>query len=392
MQMRRRDGRCKGDWSIIVENDLALFSEYWPNTDSVTPARRYAFQCADILDVWIRTIGRSPNITAVFVAILEPSGAPLLLLPLCIERQYGIRILKFMDSNVSDYNAPIVFPAACDWEAGRVQVLWEDLKSRLPPFDLALFEKMPTVVEDWPNPIRFLSTGKYCQSGHCMVLPSDWDSAEKTILPDHADSRRRARKLGALGEISFSVAQTEAEALEYLKTFMELKAEQFRRTLGYNRFVYDPGYAEYYVEATKAIFHRGSINSAALKLDSEILSASWGYVVSDRLYWLTTAYRNEPKWKPYAPGRLLMEFLMKWSTKRGLKTFDFGVGDEPYKNGYRHVPEQLYEARLPTTVMGQTLAVARAAKDQMVASLEGTRFKESLKDAVRAAERLLRPE
>ncbi|RBP07122.1 CelD/BcsL family acetyltransferase involved in cellulose biosynthesis [Roseiarcus fermentans] len=389
MVLRKQDTLCKGDWSIHVHNDLSAFSGYWPAATSVTPARRYVFQCADVLDVWLRTIGRRRKFSPQLVAVLDSGGSPLLLLPLCLEQRHGSTVLKFIDGDVSDYNAPIVFPAARDWDAAKVEVLWEDLKKRLPAFDLALLEKMPTVVEDWPNPMRFLSTGAYSENGHWMTLPADWDAAEKSILPDPSGSRRRTRKLAALGEVSFSVARTEEEAQAYLKALMEMKGAQFRRTLGYDRFVHEIGYAHYYVQATQSMFRNGSVNVSALAVNATIVAANWGYVVGERFYGLMSSYRGDPEWKPYAPGRLLNEFQMKWGSRQGLKTFDLGVGDEPYKVRYAHVHVPLREACLPMTVKGLMLVLARSAKNQAAASLEGTQLKESLKEAVRGARVLL---
>src|SRR5208337_3187760 len=140
---------------IIVKNELETFSNYWPHCDSVTPARRYAFQCADILNVWVRTIGRAQKIMPLFVAVLDRAGAPLLFLPLGIEQRYGAKILRFLDGHVSDFNAPIVFPSARDWDEAKVRTLWRELQRQLPGFDLALFEEVTEMVEDWPNPIRF---------------------------------------------------------------------------------------------------------------------------------------------------------------------------------------------------------------------------------------------
>lgn len=44
--------------------------------------------------------------------VRKSDGTPLLFLPLFVTHIYGFRVLSFIDDGVSDYNAPIVFPAA----------------------------------------------------------------------------------------------------------------------------------------------------------------------------------------------------------------------------------------------------------------------------------------
>src|SRR5450759_3425056 len=106
-------------------NDLRDLAGLWPRTDDVGPARCYAFQCADILEVWHDTIGAARRTQALFVAIVDAEDRPLMLLPLGIERRHGLRALTFLDGGVSDYNAPIVFPVARDWDTRTIGTVWQ---------------------------------------------------------------------------------------------------------------------------------------------------------------------------------------------------------------------------------------------------------------------------
>ena len=281
---------------IVVGDDLATFSKFWPNSYSTTSARRYAFQCADILDIWCQTIGRARKLSPFFVAISDYDGALLLLLPLVVVKSKGLRILRFVDEGVSDLNAPVVFPGARNWNQSIVQSLWTELKRQLPPFDLALFDKMPELVEDWPNPLRFLRTATGQYGSYKTKLPTDWDRDAKQRLPDYADSRRRIRNLSKLGSVSFFIPQTNEEALAVLSALLELKSQKFIQTKGRDSFITEPGYRDYYVEATKQLFGVGSVHIAALKLESTILAAHFGYVVGERFYALVTGFKNEPEW------------------------------------------------------------------------------------------------
>lgn len=369
---------------VIVQKDLNAFRGFWPSTMNNAPARRYAFQCTDVLDVWCCTIGRARNITPLFVAVLGRDGKPALLLPLGMERQNGVKVLRFLDGGVSDFNAPVLFPGAHDIDRASALAMWRQIQSRLPDHDLVCFEKMPQQVHDWPNPLGFLSTGHHTAGHYSMTLSDNWKEIEKTKLPSHSDSRRRLRNLSKLGEVTFTVAKNHGEAQSILSAMMEMKRTQYLRTQGRDKFIVERGFEDYYTKATHRLFDTGTIHLAALKLNSQILAAHWGYVVGDRFYHLMPAFRNEPDWRAYAPGKLLNEFLMKWSAENGLKVFDFGIGDEGYKAQYADCHEPLLDAVIPVTLAGKTHALVRTTRASCRNSVRGTILENTLRRASRA--------
>jgi CelD/BcsL family acetyltransferase involved in cellulose biosynthesis len=347
---------------VVVDPDLSRFTQYWPRTTTKTLARRYVFQCADVVEVWCDTLGQAQNVEPWFVAVLSPAEEPLLLLPLGIQRRKWGRKLVFLDAGVSDYNAPVLFAGARDWDEATMRSTWRHIKACLPAFDLAVLEKMPEFVEDWPNPLRFLSTGRSAAQGHGITVPSEWDGAARTVLPNLPDSRRRERKLAKLGTLAIEVAGTRERASSLLDAMLAMKSRKSVETLGVDLFRDKPGYADYYLEATRRLFAGGSVHVSALTLDGQALAAHWGYVLGDRFYQLMPAFRNEDPWRSFAPGRLLNEFLIGWSASRGLKIFDFGHGDEPYKSNYCDLEWPLWDAVLPATPIGRAWAWGLAGR------------------------------
>src|SRR5262249_28102918 len=97
-------------------------------------------------------------VTPLFVAIVNVKQAPLMLLPLCIESRRRCRVLTFLNGNLSDYDAPVVFGATRDWKAQHARLVWRELKKILPPFDIAVFERMPRRVGELQNPFAFLGS------------------------------------------------------------------------------------------------------------------------------------------------------------------------------------------------------------------------------------------
>ena len=103
---------------ICITSDIRDFAGFWPRSDRLGEARCYPFQCYEILELQCATIARARNAEPVFVTVLGQSDEPLALFPLSIESDSEftralrqIRVLRFLDGGLSDYNAPVVFPA-----------------------------------------------------------------------------------------------------------------------------------------------------------------------------------------------------------------------------------------------------------------------------------------
>ena len=67
-----------------------------------------------------------------------------------------------------------------------------------------------------------------------------------------------------------------------------------------------------------------------------------------------------------SPGTIQLQELMKLFLERGFKTFDFNIGDEPYKREWCDTETKFYDYVSPVTAAGWTVATAmqvtRAAK------------------------------
>ena len=68
------------------------------------------------------------------------------MLPLFAHRSGPLRVVRFADAGVSDYNAPVLGPDAPVDPAG-AKALWKAIQTALGDADLVNFTKMPTEVE-----------------------------------------------------------------------------------------------------------------------------------------------------------------------------------------------------------------------------------------------------
>ena len=322
---------------ICITSDIRDFAGFWPRSDRLGEARCYPFQCYEILELQCATIARARNAEPVFVTVFGQSDEPLALFPLSIETDFEftralrqIRVLRFLDGGLSDYNAPVVFPAVADWDGKIVRAVWSTLRKHLPRFDVAAFEKMPDRVDDLPNPLSLLKTSAREVSGHATTLSGTWqDFAVK--LPNWRNLRRLGRRISELGTLKFEIAETPEQYDVLVEALIQHKRRRSLETRGYDSLD-RPGFRSYLSKARHLLYPSGPVCAFALKLDDRVIAAQFDCIVGSRLNGLICSFDAE--WHTYSPGRLLLERKIEWCFGNGIAVFDFGIGDESYKNFY----------------------------------------------------------
>jgi CelD/BcsL family acetyltransferase involved in cellulose biosynthesis len=359
-----QEGMCSNTPAQIwLTRDVRDFEAFWPRSNHLGEARCWAFQCANILEVWCDTIGAGRETQVLFVAVIDALNRPLALFPLGIERRLGVRILTFLDGGVSDYNAPVLFVGSREWDAEIVRTVWRGLLKILPPFDIAVLEKIPEHVGDLPNPLMHLAMRPYLTCGYAANLSESWESFAATRLPHRQDSRRQRRRLSELGAIKFEVATTAEEYTTFLDAMIRQKSRRYietRRADGFER----PGYRAFFAETTRRLYQDQLIHLSALKLDDTIIAAHWGYVVGARFYYLMPSYESG-EFRRYSTGRILLEHLLEGCFAQGLEVFDFGIGNEEYKAEYCDRVITLHATEIPITHVGRAWSLARGTKRRL---------------------------
>jgi CelD/BcsL family acetyltransferase involved in cellulose biosynthesis len=343
---------------ILVSDRLSDFADIWPRSADPGAARCHAFQYAEVIEVWLATIGAARNIKPCFVAVLGDDDRPLLLLPLGIETIRGVRLLKFLDGGVSDYNTPILFAPDRPWTAQAFATLWRRIVAALPPFDAAVLEKMPERVADLANPLLLLQTAPYPACGHAITLSGSWPEFEAKRLPRREDGRRKQRKLAKMGAVSFQVAQSPQDVETFFDAMVAYKARKFAETR-VPGFESTPGNLEYFREMTRRFVRSGLVHLSALKVGDTVVASHWGLIANGRFYHMMPGYADG-EWQRYSPGRLLNDHLIRDSYERNLAVFDFGIGDEAYKHEYCDLNFRLHSFIAGETLAGQVYVRAAA--------------------------------
>ena len=268
-----------------------------------------------------------------------------------------IRVLRFLDGGLSDYNAPVVFPAVRDWDDKIVRTIWTTLREHLPPFDVAAFEKMPALRRRLAEPLELTQRRRHvkCQVTRRRCQEHGRDFAVK--LPNWRNLRRLSRRLGELGTLKFEIAETPEQYDVTVEALVQHKRRRSLETRGYDSLD-RPGFRSYLSKARDFLYPSGPVCAFALKLDDRVIAAQFDCIAGSRLNGLICSFDAE--WHTYSPGRLLLERKIEWCFNNRIVVFDFGIGDEAYKNCYCDTEILLRDTTIPSTAKGLVLLLGRS--------------------------------
>ncbi|WP_354063959.1 GNAT family N-acetyltransferase [Devosia sp. 2618] len=340
----------RDDFVIDVHSSPDQVSPDWPVGGAETAARCHAFQTVTFLKTWQPTYGATYGAELCLVEVRDAAGKPVLMLPLMITRQRGSRVLGFTDLGVSDYNAPVLFPTDVVWTRQSANELWQSIITRLPAFDLAMFDKMPEKVGDLANPFFLLSDELNDESCHLTNLDQPWAEVEKHVQ-GAKNLRNRFRALQRLGTCEVVVAETKEQRQFILESLLEQKQRRFEETNvpGFERH---PEKRDFFSLGTETFAEIGALHLSALVVNGEAIAAMWGFTQGRHYYGLFFTF-EAGEWTKYSPGRVLHHQLLQLLAERGFACLDLGIGDEPWKLAACDVTIPLHQFTAAYTLRGR---------------------------------------
>ena len=321
----------------------------WPTIADARDLKMYVFQSREFLEAWTSTIGAANDIKSYLLVARNDGGEPVLYLPLAIETKFNIRILRFMDCGVADYNAPIL-KTGLVLSRQEFKALWAQVLSRFPRFYVIDLKKIAGHVSGDVNPLTWLDCTSHGEDGHSLRLRETNAADEDVSLNLRRKLDREQRKIGELGAIEFVVNPSGNLAELVTEKLFALKRAKYTRTK-VRDFLAVPGVAEFYREIVNPKQREKIGHLSALFIGKTMVSGHIGYIGRDRFYYILPAY--DAAYARYRPGHLLLRELIDRSAQQDDETFDFGVGDESYKQTWANCHLPLYDHERATTAAGQ---------------------------------------
>lgn len=256
-------------------------------------------------------------------------------LPITVRRVGGLRIAEFADLGVSDYQAPVIGPAAASVTSDRAAcaALLAAIKRALGDVDLLRFEKMPHEIAGRVNPLAMLAGGRSSRfSANRLTVET---TVEAFIAARGKKYRKEAercfRRIADEGEVRFARAETPSEvdaAYAQLEAWQHARHAEAGHVYSLDRPELSRFYRRLALDGGPSAPRFASIFT--LSVAGRFVAILYGVEHGGTFTLLRIADAGED-WKHVSPGRLVVIETMRHMVGRGIRSFDMGIGDYPFK-------------------------------------------------------------
>lgn len=296
------------------------------------------FQAESWLSHWYAAFSARADVEPLLVHVADAKGEPALGLPLIV-RKGRLRTIEFADLGITDYNAPLLGPAAPVDEV-EARSLWRAVRAALPPADLIEFTKVVKQIGERPNPIVQALGGEASNLfGNYIRIDTDYETWLRSLAKDNRKELGRFWRVFTRDERAAFVIAEDAETAKRL--YGQLTAQQSARirSLGLPYLLDEPDYDALYRDLLQDGLKDGSARLSALVAGEELVAGLFGIAHGDH-YSMVRISTAGGEWANCSPGRLVIERTMEALHRQGFKTFDFTIGDYGHKRSFEvaHIP------------------------------------------------------
>ena len=350
------------DLDFTVHTGFDTIESEWCGFEQIAEAT--PFQSFEWLETWHRHIGSRDGVVPVIVVGHFADGQTAFIAPFAVERRRGLRRLCWLGQELGDYNAPLL---ARDFSQrvtpDRFLALWRDVQRRLQSdrqlrYDWIEFEKMPQTVGAQPNPFVNLDVIANANSAHVTQLGDDWEAfySERRSSATRRRDRAKRKRMSEFGEIKFATAAAPDELSNTLEILWQQKQQIFARK-GIADIFARPGYREFFADFASSPKSRHLAHVSRVDIGDTCAAANFAIVFGGCYYHVLSSYCHG-RLTRYGPGVLHLRELLAYAIKRGLRRFDFTVGDEPYKLEWSDSRVPLYDFIAAATWRGTSQSFA----------------------------------
>jgi CelD/BcsL family acetyltransferase involved in cellulose biosynthesis len=342
---------------VEILHDPAAAETIWRGLEDrqhfSTPYQRY-----DFLEPWQHQVGEREGVQPFIVIAYDAEHRPLLLLPLVLRHEHGVRIACFMGGKHATFNmalwdrdfAASATPADLD---ALISAIREQSGA-----DVLALTRQPRRWRDLPNPMALLPNQPCANDCPLMTMvPGD----PPTARISNSFRRRlkgKERKLQTLAGYRYRIASTDAEIKRLLDAFFRIKPLRMAEQRLPNVFA-EPGIEEFIRGACAAPLAGGGhvIDVHALKCDDEVIAIFAGVADGHRFSMMFNTYTMSGNSR-YSPGLILIRNIVDYYAERGYRALDLGIGSDDYKRLFCKSDEPIFDSFIPLSLRGKLAAAA----------------------------------
>lgn len=279
---------------------------------------------------WYATVGARQHVEPFIVAGYRGDELAILV-PLCIRKTAFTKCLTWLGHDLNDYNVPLVAEDLFDaMTVDDVDALWRLIFQGAGDIDFAFLTKLPERVDNHANPFAALATGDYTVGSHSIRLADNFDDFYAGARG--SKSRRRLKnkeaKLNKHGVVEYVQPTDPAGKMSVVLQTLSWKSQQLNVSGATNPFTKAEALDLFAEMANDAA--EDSLRAFALKVDGEIVAASFGFMSRQSFVLYQTAY-EDGRYVQFSPGTLLLLQMFRVAIDERKEVFDFSLGNESYK-------------------------------------------------------------
>ena len=341
---------------IIV--DPAAAEVVWRQIECDPGSVQTPYQRFDWIMAYLRTRSQVGN--ARILVLRDRDGRPQILLPLIVERRFGLRVARTVGDTHANYHLPLF--ASRDAASIRPEDVAAALTRAAPSAGIDVY-KLPHQPRSWDGTANPFATGgePEASNGYGLTLEPDPEATVRRVFS--ADARKKLRSkekrlIEAHGPVVYRRAETAEEANRFLAAFYAHKAVRFA-AMGIADPYADPSIRAFLAAAAAGPDSALEIHALCIAEGGRVLATFGGAVTGQRYSGMMTAFDPDPEIARYSPGDLLLQHLVREQSARGRLGFDLGVGEARYKASICDETIELVEATIPVTLAGRAYGAIR---------------------------------
>lgn len=324
------------------------------------------FQSLNWLTVLYEDLAASKRVMPRVVVVSERnSGDVAFILPLVVKKKRALRVARFADLGVSDYGAPILGPAPMT-KRRSIRRAWRAVRQAMRDVDLIRLERMPAEIGGRANPlVTRAGVAPARHAGNVLIIETTVEDFLRSRGKKYRKEVERCTRLWEKeGGARFARAMTPDEVA---RGYRELEEQQSARhaALGTKYILDEPAFRGFYERLVMDGTECDLGYLFTLEAKGEVVAALFG-ILHDGTFTMLRISNGGDRWAHLSPGRLVIVEAMKYFVAQGVRRFDFGIGDYPFKRGFGVTEVPLYDlivardlSALPKALYHRAVAHAR---------------------------------
>jgi CelD/BcsL family acetyltransferase involved in cellulose biosynthesis len=342
---------------VEILGDLAHAETIWRGLEGQqqfsTPFQRF-----DFLKPWQREVGDREGLQPFIVIAYDAEQRPLLLLPLALRHEHGVRIACFMGGKHATFNMALwdrEFAAAAT--RADLDVLISAIAARSEADVLALTQQ-PLRWRDLRNPMALLPSQPCANDCPLMTIVPDEPPTARISSSFRRRLKGKERKLQTLPGYRYHVATGDLDIERLLDWFFAIKPLRMAEQKLPNVFA-EPGVEQFVRSACMTQLSSGNhgIDIHALECDDEVIAIFAGVADGQRFSMMFNTYTLSGSSR-FSPGLILMRNIIDHYAERGYLALDLGIGSDEYKRLFCKGDEPIFDSFIPLSLRGKVASAA----------------------------------